>query len=79
MSDTVFQKVAGLVAARMKISPEDVSLDSTFQDLKVDSLNALSLIYDIEDEFGIEIPNEDAMNVRTVGQIIESLEKLGVE
>jgi len=79
MSDAVFQKVAELVAARVHLSPAEVSLDSTFQDLGIDSLAALSLIYDLEDEFGIEIPNEEAMNVQTVKQIIESLGRLGVE
>ncbi len=79
MSDTVFQKVAELVAARVHISPEQVSIDSTFQDLGIDSLVALSLIYDLEDEYQIEIPNEEAMNVQTVRQVVESLGRLGVE
>lgn len=78
MSDAVFQKVAELIAARVHISVEEVSIDSSFQDLGVDSLDALSLIYDLEDEFGIEIPNEEAMNVQTVKQIVKSLGRLGV-
>jgi acyl carrier protein len=79
MSDAVFKKVAELVAARVHISPDEVSIDSTFADLGVDSLGAVSLIYDLEDEFGIEIPNEVAMNVQTVRQVVESLGRLGVE
>ena len=79
MSDTVFQKVAELIAARVHISSEAVSIDSTFADLGIDSLQAVSLIYDLEDEFGIEIPNEEAMNVQTVRQVVESLGRLGVE
>jgi acyl carrier protein len=79
MSDVVFRKVAELVAARVHISPDEVSIDSTFADLGVDSLGAVSLIYDLEDEFGIEIPNEVAMNVQTVRQVVESLGRLGVE
>lgn len=78
MSDAVFQKVSELIAARVGISPETISMDSNFQELGIDSLAALSLIYDLEDEYEIEIPNEDAMSVRTVRQIVESLEKLGV-
>jgi acyl carrier protein len=79
MSDAVFNKVAELIAARVHISPDEVSIDSTFADLGVDSLGAVSLIYDLEDEFGIEIPNEEAMNVQTVRQVVESLGRLGVE
>jgi acyl carrier protein len=79
MSDAVFKKVAELVAARVHISPDEVSIDSTFEELGVDSLGAVSLIYDLEDEFGIEIPNEVAMNVQTVRQVVESLGRLGVE
>ncbi len=79
MSEAVFQKVVELVAARIHISTGDISPDSTFEELGIDSLAALSLIYDLEDEYNIEIPNEEAMNVTNIKQMVDSLERLGVE
>lgn len=79
MSDTVFNKVAELIAAHVKIPVEDVKIDSTFEELGVDSLVAVSLIYDLEDEFEIEIPNEEATSVGSPRDIVESLARLGVK
>ena len=78
MSESIFQKVAEIIAARKHISAEQINLDTTFRELDVDSLEALSLIYDFEDAFEVEIPNEEAAEIQNVRDIIESLERLGV-
>ena len=78
MSESVFQKVVAIIADRKKISAEQISLETTFRELEVDSLEALSLIFDFEDAFEVEIPNEEAVKIQNVRDIIESLERLGV-
>ena len=77
MSESLFKKVTEIIAARKKVSSEEIAIDTTFAELGVDSLEALSLIYDFEDEFEVEIPNEDAMKIRNVRDVVESLERLG--
>ncbi len=78
MSESVFQKVAAIIADRKKISAEQISFETTFRELEVDSLEALSLIFDFEDAFEVEIPNEEAVKIQNVRDVVESLERLGV-
>lgn len=78
MSESVFQKVAGIIAERKHISAEQINFETTFVELGVDSLEALSLIYDFEDAFDVEIPNEEAATIQNVRNVVESLERLGV-
>lgn len=78
MSESVFQKVAAIIADQKNISAESITLKTTFKELEIDSLEALSLIYDFEDAFNVELPNEEAVTVQTVGDVVVSLERLGV-
>lgn len=78
MSETIFQKVAGLIAQYKKIPVEQITLDTTFEQLNMDSLDGLSLVFELEEAFDITIPDEDAKKIQDVRQIVESLEKLGV-
>ncbi len=76
MSESVFQKVAAIIADRKKISAEQISFETTFRELEVDSLEALSLIFDFEDAFEVEISNEEAVKIQSVRDAVESLERL---
>ncbi len=78
MSESLFQKVAAIIAERKKMSADRITIETSFRDLDVDSLEALSLIYDFEDAFNVEIPNEEAVKIQNVRDVVESLERLGV-
>jgi len=78
MSESVFQKVAAIIAENRKISVDEITLESTFKELDIDSLAALSLVFEFEDTFGVEIPNEEVVTIQNVRDVIESLERLGV-
>lgn len=55
---------------------EDVSLDKSFvDDLGVDSLSMLEIINDLQDKFDMEIPDEDAKNLKTVGDAVAYIER----
>lgn len=55
---------------------EDVQLDKSFtDDLGVDSLEMVEIIYAAEDKFGVQIPDEDAKNLRTVGDAVAFIER----
>ena len=76
MSDDLAQRVMGVISRTLHLPPENVSLGSTFEELKMDSLDGLSLIAELENEFDVSIPNEETMVIRSVRQAVESLQRV---
>lgn len=69
-----FEKLQGIIAEVLNIEPEDVSMSSTFvDDLGADSLDIFQIIMGIEEEFDIEIPNEAAEHIVSVGDAVEQI------
>ena len=63
-----FEKLQGIIAEVLNIEPEEVTMAATFvDDLGADSLDIFQIIMGIEEEFDIEIPNEAAEQIVTVG------------
>ena len=68
-------KVIELIIEQLDADVEKISNDDSFMDdLGADSLDTVELIMAFEEEFDIEIPDEDAENIRTVGDVIKYLE-----
>ncbi|HZH99611.1 MAG TPA: acyl carrier protein, partial [Flavisolibacter sp.] len=61
MREEIFQKVVSLISQNNGIAPESISLDATFDELGMDSLDGLALISDLEAHYEINIPNQEAM------------------
>ncbi|WP_036460009.1 acyl carrier protein [Mycoplasmopsis primatum] len=53
-----------------------VTLDSSFKDLKIDSLSLAELIFDLEDKYNVLVPDEDLKNIKVVGDIETIFNKL---
>ena len=69
-----FEKLQGIIAEVLNIEPEDVTMAATFvDDLGADSLDIFQIIMGIEEEFDIEIPNEAAEQIVTVGDAVEQM------
>ena len=69
-----FEKLQGIIAEVLNIEPEDVTMAATFvDDLGADSLDIFQIIMGIEEEFDIEIPNEAAEQIVTVGDAFEQI------
>ena len=69
-----FEKLQGIIAEVLNIKPEDVTMAATFvDDLGADSLDIFQIIMGIEEEFDIEIPNEAAEQIVTVGDAVEQI------
>ena len=79
MSEPFAQKIISLLAESQKISPAEITLDASFEDLGIDSLSALNLIADLESEFNIIVPDEEAMHISSVRQMVECLQRLLAE
>ena len=74
-SEQLIQKVISIIAENQYIPQEQISLESEFEELGIDSLGALGIIGEIENEFNITIPNDKAFLITNVRQLVESLEE----
>ncbi|MCD8107782.1 MAG: acyl carrier protein [Oscillospiraceae bacterium] len=70
----VFDKIAGIIADQLDMDVEDVTSDSTFEDLGADSLDVVDVIMTLEDEFDMEIPDEAIEGMKTVGELVKYIE-----
>ena len=76
MTDELTDKVLSIVASTKRIALEQVRPDSTFEQLGIDSLDAVNILFALEGEFNINIPDEEARSIRTVQEMIEGVRKL---
>ena len=74
---TNFEKVRNIIADTLEIEKvEDISMEtSIMKDLEADSLDAVEVMMALEDEFGIEIPDEDAEKFKNIGDIVRYIEE----
>lgn len=73
----IAEKAKKMVIEQLMVNPEEVTDGASFvEDLGADSLDTVELIMEFEDEFGIEISDEDAEKISTVGEAIRYLEKV---
>ncbi len=79
MSDEIIRKVVASIAELKKIDPGTITLDATFEELKMDSLDGLDLFYQLEDAFDLTIPDDRIRSLRTVRNIVEEIEKMHSE
>lgn len=72
---SVLDRVKGIVVEQLGVSNEEVTPDSSFvDDLGADSLDVVELVMALEEEFGVEIPDEDAEKIVTVGEAVKYIE-----
>jgi acyl carrier protein len=80
MADNTESKVKEIIINELGVEPEKVTLEASFvEDLGADSLDTVELVMAFEEEFGIEIPDEDAEQLQTVGDAVKYLKGKGVE
>ena len=73
---TTIERVRKVVVDRLKASEDEVSPEASFiEDLGADSLDVVDLVMGLEEEFDIEIPDEDAEKIQTVGQAVDYIEQ----
>ena len=72
MADELFEQMKKLIAEKLEIDESKITLDSSFrQDLGADSLDTFELVYAIEEELGIEVPDEKANEFETVRDALD--------
>ena len=69
-----FEKLQKIISEVLNVDTDEITMDTTFvDDLGADSLDLFQIIMGIEEEFDIEIANEDAENIVTVGDTVEQI------
>ncbi len=75
MSDDIAERVATIVTNQLDVDKEKVRPEASFiNDLGADSLDIVELVMELEEEFDMSIPDEDAEKIRTVGEAIEYIQ-----
>ena len=69
-------RVRGIIANSQHLAPEKVTAESTFQELGIDSLDGINILFAVESEFNINIPDDAAQNIRSVRDVVEGIAKL---
>ena len=74
---STFDKVKDVIIDKLGVEEESIKSEAHFvNDLGADSLDTVELIMEFEEEFGIEIPDEDAENITTVGTAVDYIDKV---
>tara|TARA_B100000945_G_scaffold85391_1_gene66274 strand:+ start:2134 stop:2367 length:234 start_codon:yes stop_codon:yes gene_type:complete len=74
---STFDKVKEVIIDKLGVEESSIISDAHFvNDLGADSLDTVELIMEFEEEFGIEIPDEDAENITTVGSAVDYIDKI---
>ncbi len=69
-------KVTSIIAQILRISKEGITEEVTLEDLGADSLNRVEFVMELEESFGVEIKDEDAETLDTLGQTVDYIHKL---
>ena len=68
----MFEKIANYLASQLDMSAEEITADTTFESLGVDSLDTVEMVMDLEDELGVELELEE--KIATVGELVAFIE-----
>jgi acyl carrier protein len=76
MPAELIDRVIAIIASTQKIPAESIKPESTFPELKIDSLDAINIIFALENEFNINIPDDAAKDVSTVRDLTDGIAQL---
>lgn len=75
----MFEKIAGIISEQLGVSIDEITMDSDImKDLDADSLDMVEVIMAVEDEYGVEVADEDLEGVATIRDVIEYLNARGI-
>jgi acyl carrier protein len=76
MFEQTAQRVVDVIVSTQKLDQEKVTINSTFEELQIDSLDGLNIVFALENEFDIDIPDDKAKELTTVRQVAEQIDAL---
>jgi acyl carrier protein len=76
MAEELTSRVINTIAATQRIDPSGITPESTFQELGIDSMDAINIVFALENEFNINIPDDDVRGIRSVADVIAGIGRL---
>ncbi len=76
MSESIEERVLKVISKSQRMPIEKITPDSTFEELGIDSMDAINILFDLESEFEIEIDDEKAKQLRKVSEMVEGVTML---
>ncbi len=70
----IFSKIKALIVEQLDVEEGKINLETTFEDIDADSLDVVELVMALEEEFDLEIEDEEVENIKTVGDIVSYIE-----
>jgi len=75
-NEELTERVRGIIAAAQHVPVEKIAADSTFEELGIDSLDGINILFAVESEFNINIPDDAAQKIRSVRDVVDGIAKL---
>jgi acyl carrier protein len=76
MPSELAARVIQVIAKTQHLPPDSITIDQTFAELKFDSLDGMNILFAIENEFDISIPDDQAVKIKSVREMVEGIERL---
>ncbi|MCD8151091.1 MAG: acyl carrier protein [Clostridiales bacterium] len=71
----MFEEIREVIAEQLEFDPDDIKPESTWEELKIDSLDIVDMMFTLESQYDIELPEDEMENVRTVGEMAALVER----
>jgi acyl carrier protein len=75
-NDELTTRVLRIIAETQRKDPAVVTIESSFEELGIDSMDGVNIIFALENEFNINVPDEEVKNIRSVRDMVEGVRKL---
>lgn len=75
-NDDLTRRVLRIIAETQRKDPSQVTIDSSFEELGIDSMDGVNIIFALENEFNINVPDEEVKTIRSVRDMVEGVRKL---
>jgi acyl carrier protein len=76
LNNDLTPRILRIIAETQRKDPAQVTIDSTFEELGIDSMDGVNIIFALENEFDINVPDEEVKNIRNVRDMVEGVRKL---
>ena len=74
--DGLTQRVLRIIAETQRKDPSQVTIENSFEELGIDSMDGVNIVFALENEFNINVPDEEVKNIRSVRDMVEGVRKL---
>jgi acyl carrier protein len=75
-TEELTQRILRIIAETQRKDPAQVTIDSSFEELGIDSMDGINIIFALENEFNINVPDEEVKNIRSVRDVVEGVIRL---